>query len=387
MSQPPRIYLVAAEPSGDSLAADLARALRRIEPAVELAGVGGDGMAREGIVSPLDMSGLSVLGLFDGFNILKLVHERARQTAEAVDAFDADAVVLIDSWGFMLRAAWRIRERRPETPLIKFVGPQVFATRPGRAKVLAKAVDHLLGIHPVDPDYFEPAGLPTTFVGNPALERIEPGDGAGFRSRKGIPDEARVLLVLFGSRRSELERMYEPFAETVARVCAERPDVRPVTVISRSIEPALRARIEADPRLANLIVVQGEEREDAFAAADLSLAVSGTVTLELASVGVPVITGYRLGWMSWALARTILMKSAYISLVNIAADDEIIPEFVQTRCSARHLVPAVERLLDSSRERVCLSARLMDQTRLMRGEGGSPSENAARKVLEIARSK
>lgn len=384
MDRPARIFLVAAEPSGDLLAADLARALRRIEPGVELAGVGGDAMAKEGIESSLDMSGLSVLGLFDGFKILKLVHERARQTAERADAFDADAVVLIDSWGFMLRAAWRIRERRPDIPLIKFVGPQVFATRPGRAKVLAKAVDHLLGIHPVDPDYFEPEGLATTFVGNPALERIEQGDGPGFRERHAISAKERVLLVLFGSRRSELERMYEPFAETVARLRSERPDLRPVTVISRAIRDEVRARIENDPRLEGLVAVEGDERRDAFAAAELALAVSGTVTLELASVGVPVITGYRLGWMSWALARAILMKSAYISLVNIAANEAIIPEFIQTRCTPRHLAPAAAALLDAPEARARMSARLVEQTRLMRGEGGPPSENAARKVLELA---
>jgi lipid-A-disaccharide synthase len=347
----PRVFLVAAEPSGDLLGADLARALKAANPDVVLAGVGGPAMAAEGIDSAADISGLSVLGLFDGFRILKLVNQRAEETAVAAREFGADAVVLIDSWGFMLRAAWKTRERHPGALRIKYVGPQVFATRPKRARTLAEAVDHLLAIHPFDPPYFEPYGLNVTFVGNPALERDLSGDGPAFRARHGVETDATLALVLFGSRRSELTRLFPHFAETIARLSEARPGVRFAAPLAPAIADEARAVIAADPRLSILITVDGDERLDAFAAADLALACSGTATLELARVGVPTVAAYRLGWMSWALARAVLMKSRYISLTNIAAGEELIAERVQTRANAASLVPALLDLIDDQKLR------------------------------------
>lgn len=382
--RPLRIFLVAAETSGDLLGADLARALRARHGDIELAGVGGDAMAGEGIVSPFDISDLSIVSIVEGLKILDLVRQRAVETAEAAAAFEPDAVVLIDSWGFMLRAAWRIRERLPDVPLIKYVGPQVFATRPGRARALARATDHLLAIHPFDPDYFEPAGLPTSFVGNPALERLKPGDGPAFRARHAIAPDAPVVLVLFGSRRSEVDRLYGPFADAAAELTRRHPALRLVTVLPGSVAGKVTARLEGDDRLAGLVVVRGDERADAFSAGDAALACSGTVTLELALCGVPTVTGYRLDWLSWALARLFLMRAPYISLVNIAAGEELILEYVQTRCTARKLADGVDLLLRDPKRREDISRRLVEQTRQMRGEGGPPSDNAAAKVLEIA---
>lgn len=382
--RPLRIFLVAAETSGDLLGADLSRALKARHPDIELAGVGREAMAEEGIVSPFDISDLSIVGLMEGLKILDIVRQRAEETAEAAEAFKPDAVVLIDSWGFMLRAAWRIRERLPDVPLIKYVGPQVFATRPGRARVLAKATDHLLGIHPFDPDYFEPAGLPTTFVGNPALERLRPGDGPAFRARHAIDPDAPVLLVLFGSRRTEVDRLYDRFADAAAELRRRHPGLRLVTVLPGSVAEKVRARLEDDARLDGMIVVGGNERADAFSASDIALACSGTVTLELSLCGVPTLAAYRLDWISWALYRLFLMRARYISLVNIAADEALIPEYIQTGCTAPKLADGLDALLRDPERRARISRRLVEQTRQMRAEGGSPADMAAAKVIEIA---
>jgi len=382
LTRPPRIFIVAAEPSGDQLGADLIAALRRRAPGVELAGVGGPAMAEQGVRSLYDITELSVLGLFDGLRIFNLVKRRAAETAEAAKTFRADAAVLIDSWGFMLRAAWAIREADPSIRLIKYVGPQVFATRPGRAKALAAAVDRLLGIHPFDPDFFEPEGLPTTFVGNPALDRDLSGDGAAWRAARGVAPDARLGLVLFGSRKSELTRLYEPFAQAAAAVLQTRPDLRLVTVLSPAIAEDARARIAADPRLSGLIVEDAAAKRDVFDAVDAALACSGTVTLELARVGVPTIAAYRLGWFAWAVARAFLMRSRFISLANIAADEALIPEFVQTRCTGAKLGAAFGGLLDDAPRRAVLSERLRETTRIMAGEARSPSDAAATAVLD-----
>lgn len=383
-SRAPRIFLVAAEPSGDALAGDVIDALRALRPDVQIAGVGGAEMARRGVVSAFDIAELSVFGLFDGLKIVNLVHERAEQTAEAAAAFGADAVVLIDSWGFMLRAAWKLRERLPDVPLIKYVAPQVFASRQGRARVAAQTFDHLLAIHPFDAPYFTAHGMDVTFVGNPALERDLSGDGPGFRARHGVAAEAPLLLVLFGSRKSELTRLFPRFADAVRRLKTRFPDLRLVTPLASSIADEARDQIAAEPAFADLIVVNGEERRDAFNAADVALACSGTVTLELARLGVPTVAAYRLGWLAWAAARFFLMKSKYISLANIAADQMLIPEHIQTQCRGDVLAESVADLLEAPDRRAAVSAQLRAVTDRMRGEGGAPARNAAAAVLRLA---
>lgn len=383
LARAPRIFLVAAEPSGDALAGDLIDALRTFRPDVEIAGVGGPEMAMRGAVSPFDISELSVFGLFDGLKIINLVHQRAQETADAAKAFGADAVVLIDSWGFMLRAAWKLREALPGVPLIKYVAPQVFAARRERAKVAADTFDHLLAIHPFDAPYFTEHGMDVSFVGNPALERDLSGDGAAFRTRHGVSPEESLLLVLFGSRMSELTRLFPRFADAARRLKAERPGLRLVTPLAPSIAAQAREMIKAEPAFEDLIIVDGEERRDAFHAADVALACSGTVTLELARLGVPTVAAYRLGWLAWAAARFFLMKAKYISLANIAADEMLIPEHIQTQCRGDVLAHSVGALLDDPALRSDISTKLRAVTDHMRGEGGSPSANAAAAVLSL----
>jgi len=384
MSERRRIFVVAAERSGDSLGAELIRELKaRAGDSLKFAGLGGAAMAHEGVESAFDISELSILGFVEGIKAYRRVVKRVDEVVEQALAWEPDAVVLIDSWGFMLRVAQRLRDQAPHIKRIKYVGPQVFATRPGRAKTLAEAVDHLLTIHSFDSHYFEAEGLPTTFVGNPTLERPLAGDGPGFRARHAIPGDAPVLAVLIGSRPSELKRMYACLADATARLQAERPDLRLVLPLAGPIAEDARARLAGDARFAGAIVVEESEKADAFAAADMALACSGTVTMELATLGVPTVTGYRVGWMTWAIARAFnIVKLRFISLVNIAADEMIISEFVQTRCTGANLSAEVGRLLDSPEDRAEISARLKETTAMMRGEGGA-SGKAAETVLSV----
>ncbi|MFN3835739.1 MAG: lipid-A-disaccharide synthase [Glycocaulis sp.] len=382
-TQPLRVFIVAAETSGDLVGAELIRALRAENPGVEIAGAGREAMAAEGVSSPIDLSALSVLGLFDGLKIWRLVHEKAQACADAAAAFGADQIVLIDSWGFMLRVAWKARKTCPRARLVKYIGPQVFATRPGRAKVLAKAVDHLLAIHPFDPPYYAPHGLPVTVVGNPVLERELTGDGAAFRARHGIAADARVVQLLFGSRRSEVAGLFDDFADTAARIAGTRPDVRLVSALAPSVDAIVRERLAGRDDLSGLLLVGPEERLDAFAASDVALACSGTVTLELARMGVPGVVAYRLGALAWTIAWHFLMRTEHVSLVNIAAGEELLPERLQSRAAPEHLVPELEKLLDDAGHRAALSARLKDVTREMAGGDARASVNAARALLEL----
>ncbi len=379
----PRIFIVAAEPSGDTLAGELIKALKALNPKVEVAGVGGAQMARQGVTSPFDISELSVFGIVDGLKILNLVHHRAEETAAAAEAFEADAVVLIDSWGFMLRAAWQLEERLPDVPRIKYVAPQVFAARRGRAKVAADHFTHLLAIHPFDAPYFEPHGLPVHFVGNPVLERDLSGDGPALRQRLGIAADAEVLLVLFGSRKSELKRLYQPFSNAVAQLRRDRPGLEVVTTLSPSIEAEARALMAEDPAFDRCHSVPSDERGDVFAASDVALACSGTVTVELSRAGVPSIAAYKLGWGYYLIAKAFLMKAEHISLTNIAAGERLIPEYVQAACNGLQLAQAVSVFLDDRQLRAERSQQLIAVTDKMAGEANSPSQSAAEAVLKI----
>jgi len=383
MSEAPLIYVVAVERSGDHLGAALMRSLRaQTDGAVRFAGIGGRAMAEEGVTSAIDISDLAIFGWIDGLMAYKRVMAAVDASVADILAVKPDAVVLIDSWGYTLRVARGVREADPSIKLIKYVGPQVFATRPGRAATLAAAVDRLLTILNFDAPFYEAHGLPVTFVGNPTLERLQPGDGEAFRLRHGIEKDAAVLTVLFGSRQSEVRRLYEPFARAVERLRRRDPGLAVVVPAADPVMDALRGRMEADERMAGIVLVEESEKADAFAAADAALACSGTVVTELATAGVPTVTSYRLGWVTWATARLFnLMKAKYISLVNIAADEELVPELVQTKATGANLAAAVSALLDDPARRETLSRRLVETTDEMRGDGRA-SDRAAEAVLD-----
>jgi len=209
MTRPLTVMLVAAEASGDALGAGLAHALKaRLGDRVRFVGVGGSRMAAEGIDSPFDIASLSILGIFEAVAAYRTVVQRVADTAALAQRETPDVAVLIDSWGFTLRVAQALRKRFPAMPLVKYVGPQVWATRPGRAKTLAASVDHLLSIHSFDAPWFEKEGLKTTFVGNPALAKdFSHADPARLRAVIGAGKGDDILLVLPGSRPAEIKQI------------------------------------------------------------------------------------------------------------------------------------------------------------------------------------
>lgn len=377
-----RLFIVAAETSGDRLGADLIAALRRRDPSIAFAGVGGPAMAATGVDSAIDISGLAVLGLVDGLKAYPRVVALADAATDAAVAFDPDGVVLIDSWGFTLRVAQRLRRRGHSAKLIKYIGPQVWATRPGRAKTLAATVDHLICIHDFETPFYEPFGLPCTVCGHPALGRTETGDGAAFRRRHDL-GEGPVLLVLPGSRRSELRRTAPHLFAAAGRILAEEPQVRVVALAAASVAPGVHA-MAAGQSFPVLVVDEGEEKADAFAAATVALAVSGTVTTEVALQATPVVVGYRLGWVTWALARAFLYKSPFATLMNVAAGREVAPEFIQTRCTAENLAAAALPLIRGESARAA-QVSAQDAALQSMGRGGRPAaEIAADAVLAVA---
>lgn len=379
--RPLTVMLVAAEASGDDRGAALARTLKaRLGDGVRFVGVGGQRMAAEGVESPFDIAELSILGLLEGLLAYGRVVRRADETAALAARERPDVAVLIDSWGFTLRVAQRLRRQDPKLPIVKYVAPQVWASRPGRAKTTAQWFDLLLTIHAFDAPAFEREGLRTVFVGDASLS-IDFSGADPARLRRGIgagPDEP-VLLVLPGSRRSEIERVLPAFEDAVMRLKAERPGLHVVIPAAPTVAELVKARVAGWPHRAH--VVEGQAaKHDAMKAATVALACSGTVTTELAMAGCPMVVGYRLGPVTHAILKR-LIRTKYITLFNIAAQAFVAPELVQDACNGANLAGEIALRLDDPELRR-LQVERQDAALLKMGRGGpDPSLAAADAIL------
>ena len=382
MSRPLKIMLVAAEASGDDLGAGLARALRaRLGDDVVFVGVGGARMAAEGVESPFDIAELSVLGWLEGLKAYGAVKRRVADTAALAVAERPDAVVLIDSWGFTIRVAKAIRAALPDVPLIKYVGPQVWASRPGRARTLAQSVDHLLALYAFDAPWFEREGLRTTVVGSQALHvDMSAADPARFRAARGIAPDADLLLVLPGSRRSEIRLMTPVYEGAVARLKRARPGLEVAVVAAGPVAGEVAGRVATWPFRVHL--VQEVEKYDAMLAATVALATSGTVSSELALAGAPMVIGYRFQPLSYAIMRPFF-TGRYATLFNHAAGEEIARELIQDDATPEKVAAEVERLLADPEGRRAQATRQTAALDLMGREGRHPSEIAADAVLRV----
>jgi lipid-A-disaccharide synthase len=386
----PRLFLVAGEPSGDQLGAALIAGLRALAPGVEVAGVGGPAMAAEGLASRFPIEELSVMGLAEVLPRLPRLLARIRETADAVIADPPDALIGIDSPDFCLRVAARVRAARPRQRVIHYVAPSVWAWRPGRAAKMARVVDHVLALLPFEPPYMEAAGMTCDFVGHPAAAapRATPAEAAALRAEFGIAPDARLLLLLPGSRGGEVGRLAPVFAETLARLRAADPSLAALAPVVGPQADRVRALMPPDaagwPKLLDprgLAPAAAEARKRAaFAAADAALAASGTVTLELAAAGAPMVVGYRVHPLTAPLARRLLRIDT-ATLVNLVTGTRAVPEFFQEDCVPGRLAPALTLLLENA-EAAAEQRAASDLAMTLLGRGGEPPGlRAARSVL------
>jgi lipid-A-disaccharide synthase len=382
MSRPLKIMLVAAEASGDALGAGLAQALKtRLGDDVTFVGVGGPKMAAEGVQSPFDIAELSILGWIEGLKAYGVVKRRVTDTVAHAVAEKPDAVVLIDSWGFTIRVAKALKAALPGVPLIKYVGPQVWASRPGRAKTLAQSVDHLLALYAFDAPWFEREGLATTVVGSQALHvDMSAADPAAFRARRGIAPDADLLLVLPGSRPSEIRLMTPVYEGAVGRLKRQNPALEVAVVAAGTVAEDVTGRIAAWPFRVHL--VSEAEKYDAMKAATVALATSGTVSTELALAGAPMVIGYRFQPLSYAIMKPFF-TGKYATLFNHAADEEIARELIQNDATPEKVAAEVERLLADPEARRTQAERQTAALDLMGRNAPDPSSLAADAVLRV----
>ncbi len=374
------VYLVAGESSGDVLGARLMARLRERRPDVAFAGVGGERMAEAGMPSLFPMHELALMGLLEVLPNLRRLARRLRETAADVAARRPAVVVTIDSPGFTMRLAARVKPLG--VPVVHYVAPQVWAWRPGRVTEIAHRVDRILALLPFEAPFFERAGIPVTFVGHPVLESgADRGDAARFRARHGVRPEERVVLVMPGSRRSEVRRLLPVFGETLRLLAARHPGLRPVVPLAGPVEEAVRATA-AGWSSAPILVRDLGDKHDAYAAASSGLVKSGTSSLEVALAGVPMAVAYRVNPVTAAIVRR-LVKVPHASIVNLLADAPVIPEFIQERCRPDLLADAVGGLLEGGTAAADQRAGFGSVLGMLRPPGGeTPSEAAAAAVLE-----
>lgn len=382
-----RVFLIAGEPSGDALGGALMAGLRDLVPDVDFAGVGGPQMQAQGLDSLFAMQELSIMGIAEVAPRYFHLRRRIAQTAAAMAAAAPDVVVTIDSPDFCLRVLARARTLRSDLRTVQYVAPSVWAWRPGRAARMAPLVDHVLTLLPFEPPYMQAAGMGATFVGHPIVARPAASAQAvaAFRARHGIGG-APVILALPGSRRGEVGRLAPRFGAALRAVIAQQPQARVVVPAVAALAEVVRAAV-ADWPGQPVVLVQGEgplgEKDAAFGAARVALAASGTVSLELAHAGVPMVIGYDMAPLSrWLIGRLLRVDS--VTLVNLVSETRAVPEFLGRNCQPGPMAKALAALIDDGPARQA-QAQAMALCMQRLGQGGEdPGLRAARAVLLVA---
>jgi lipid-A-disaccharide synthase len=379
-----KLFLVAGEPSGDQLGASLMRALRRHEPRIAFAGVGGPAMTAEGLASLFPMADIAVMGFLPVAKKLPMLIARIKATAAAACAAQPDALVIIDSPDFTHRVARRVRRAMPHIPIIDYVSPTVWAWRPGRARAMRAYIDHVLALLPFEPDaYRRLEGPPCTYVGHPLVERLKllqpNNEETGARAA-----DPPLLLVLPGSRRSEIRRLMPRFAETLRLV---RQRVANFTCLLPAVDH-LKEEIEAaigDWPVRPQLICDEAAKFAAFRRARTALCASGTVTLELALAHVPMVVAYEVSWLESHIRHLITVPS--IVLPNLILGENRVPEFLQEHCRPDHLSAALAPLLLDGPERAAqMHALSRVAACVLLDDGETPSERAARLIGQVVAS-
>lgn len=378
-----KYYLIAGEPSGDALGARLMEALKKNDSKAEFFGIGGDSMQAQGLKSLFNITDLAVMGLAEVVPSIPRILGRIKQTITDIQNVKPDVIVTIDSWSFCARIHKKIRKLNLGIPQVHYVAPQVWAWKKKRARTMYKYIDLLLTLFPHEPKYFTPYNLEAVFVGHPVIESaIVNGKNKGvFRKQHKIKDGQKLMLVLPGSRHNEVERLLPDFLEVVKKMQVKYPEFVYVIPTVSTVAEKVKNMVKASGL--NIEVVEGEqERHNAFQDADIAIAASGTVALELAIVDVPHIVAYKVPKLTEWVARHFI-HIQFVNLTNILLGREIVPELLQQACNPDNIMAYVEQFLN----RQALYKRQTEGFEKLRKKLGmgeqTPSDNACKAIMEL----
>ena len=382
-----KIALIAGEPSGDKLGAALIDGLDAIlEQPADFIGVAGPRMITRGMDSLFAMQELSVMGIVEILKQYPRLKRRLDETADYIIAQNPDVLITIDAPEFSLRLA-KIIHAKSDIPTVHYVAPTVWAWRPKRADKIAQFIDHVLALFPFEPPLMQRAGMSCDFVGHPVVtDPIATNEEvAAFRDDFGIGD-APLVLILPGSRNNEISKLMAPFGETLALARQTMPDLQCVLPAAPHVVGAVQEAVQNWP--IRPIVLDHRElgettyevaKRAAFRAADVALAASGTVSLELAANDTPMVIAYDMGWLSRQIIGRMLITDT-VTLVNLVTDTRVIPEFIGKNCRADLIAPALLESLIAPQGQLRALRDTMDKL----GRGApSPGTQAAGSVIRF----
>ncbi len=362
-----RILISAGEASGDLYASRVVEALRARHPDAVFFGCAGPRMQAAGVRAIIDMRSISEVGLVEIIRHIPRIWGQFRKLVRAIPAERPDLAILTDAPDFNLRLAKKLR-----VPVVYLIAPQAWAWREGRVRTIRATVKRLLCIFPFEPSFFERHGIPTTYIGHPLATVVKPTlDRPAFCEKFGIDPNARIVALLPGSRHGEVARHIPGLLEAAALIQKRVP----VTLVM-GLPPGfgLDATFSERIRAASIQVIEGFTW-DVLAQSELALAASGTVTVEAALLGVPMVTFYRVNALSWILGRW-LVRAPFLSMVNLVAERRIVPELIQHEMTGDRIAAEAIQLLENDAGRAAMKGDLAEVSGKLRS-GRDPMETAA----------
>ena len=376
----PRVYLVAGEASGDRLAADLLRELKK-NPKLKAYGVGGPMLKAAGQEQSLNLAKHAVVGLTDVLKNLPKFLKIFREVKHEIAEVNPDVVILVDYPGFNLRLAKALHGQRNAPAIVYYVSPQVWAWKAGRAKLMERILDRLLVIFPFEVDWFAKHApkLKTKWVGHPLADRWIA------QAKEGPKDEIPCVALLPGSRAKEIAKHWPVLLQAAQRIVREQKNV---TFMTLATDHEMRQKLEEEwarqPMSGVSLDILAGQSLTQLTRCSLAIVASGTATLECAMAGLPMLVIYKTSWLTYWLGR-FLIQLPYLSMVNVLAGEKVVPEFLQGAMEPERLAKAALQILRNPKGAEAMAGRIREVAKKLGGPGAAV--RAATEVEEVLRTR